>query len=527
MSIKYPDFHKNDTKEHKVMNDKPNILLIMADQLMPFLMGAYDHPVVKTPNLNQLVEQGVRFDAAYTPCPLCAPARASLMTGKYISHNKVWDNASPLASDQPTIAHYLTNAGYDTVTSGKLHYAGPDQLHGFKRRLTTDIYPASFDWLPTAKRNRNDRLLDRRQHANGYRLPNVGVDKWTMFLAHDEETQFRALEYLHHKRIGRHGNSKEPFFLCTSFHCPHDPFKVTQDLWDLYEGEEIEIPEYPTNMQETTHALGLAEETSSAMDCWLNAYHGTDRIDIKSPESLTALRRSYYGLVTYIDRKVGELVEALEQLELQDNTIIIFTSDHGDMLAEKNMVQKRSFYEFSSRVPMIMNFPDEWAAGTKCLQPASLIDLAPTILELAGVDEWLPMDGHSLLPCIEPQARTSAQAEMDRVAFSESHTNGVYEPCFMIRKGKYKYIYIRNEDGQLFDLEKDPGEWNNLCGNPAYAEVEKELHAQILQTFDPDAVEEELQTSLLNRAVIKEANKTNDTHWDYSPFFDATKQYCR
>jgi choline-sulfatase len=256
------------------------------------------------------------------------------------------------------------------------------------------------------------------------------------------------------------------------------------------------------------------------MDRWLNAYHGTDRIDIRDPQSLTALRRSYFGLVTYIDRKVGELLDALEHLELQDNTIVIFTSDHGDMLAEKNMVQKRSFYEFSSRVPMILSFPDGWAAGTKCPQPVSLIDLVPTILQLAGINDSLPMDGRSLLPCIEG-------GEMDRVAFSESHTNGVYEPCFMVRRGQYKYIYIRNEDDQLFDLEKDPGEWNNLCGDPAYAEIEADLQSRILETFDPDAVEEELQESLLNRAVIKRTNEVNDMHWDYSPFFDATKQYCR
>lgn len=492
------------------MSYRPNILLIMADQLTPFLMGTYGHPVVKTPNLDRLADRGVRFDAAYSPCPLCAPARAALMTGKYISNNKVWDNAAPMSSDQPTIAHYLSNAGYDTVTSGKLHYVGPDQLHGFRKRLTTDIYPASFSWLPTAQREQENRCIDRRQHANGYRLPNVGVAKWTMFLGHDEETQFRALEYLNSMHTGRRGGSKEPFFLCVSFHCPHDPFRVTQDLWDLYEGAEIEIPHYPANM----------EETYSAMDCWLNAYHGTDHIDIKAPESLTALRRSYYGLVTYIDQKVGKLIDALERLQLRDNTIVIFTSDHGDMLAEKNMVQKRSFYEFSSRVPMIMNFPDKWEAGKICSQPVSLIDLAPTIMQLAGIDEWLPLDGLNILPCIDGQ-------ETDRVAFSESHTNGVYEPCFMIRKGQHKYIHIRHEHGQLFDLEQDPGEWNNLHGNPDYAEIETELKTSILKTFDPDAIEKELHESLHNRAVIKQANEVNDTHWDYSPFFDANKQYCR
>jgi choline-sulfatase len=497
------------------MATKPNILLVMADQLMPFLMGAYGHPVVRTPNLDRLVERGVRFDAAYSPCPLCAPARASLMTGTYISHNKVWDNAAPLSSDYPTLAHYLTLAGYDTVTSGKMHYAGPDQLHGLRRRLTTDIYPSSFDWVPTPHRAREDRVIDRRKHANGYCLPNVGVARWTQFLAYDEETQFRALEYLHARRMAQYEGSGGPFFLCVSFHCPHDPFRVPQDLWDLYEGAEIDIPRYPAHM----------EETYSAMDRWLNAYHGTDRIDIRSPESLVALRRAYYGLVTWIDRKVGELIEALERLELDDRTVVVFTSDHGDMLAEKNMVQKRSFYEFSSRVPMIVRFPDGQAAGTTCPQPVSLIDLAPTILELAGVKEWLPgnqglHDGCSLLPCIEGRER-------DRVVFSESHTNGVYEPCFMARKGTFKYIYIRNEKGQLFDLSEDPGEWNNLCGDPAYAQVEAELRAHILEAFDPDAVEQELRVSLQRRTLLKQANAANDLHWDYFPFFDATQQYCR
>jgi choline-sulfatase len=168
----------------------------MADQLTPLLMGTYGHPVVRTPNLDSLAENGVRFDAAYSPCPLCAPARAALMTGTYISHNKVWDNAAPLASDIPTIAHYLSNAGYDTVASGKLHYVGADQLHGFQRRLTTDVYPSGYNWLPTDKRARESRVLDRRSHANGYKLPRVGVSPWTMYMAYDEETQFRALDYL-------------------------------------------------------------------------------------------------------------------------------------------------------------------------------------------------------------------------------------------------------------------------------------------------------------------------------------------
>jgi choline-sulfatase len=169
---------------------------------------------------------------------------------------------------------------------------------------------------------------------------------------------------------------------------------------------------------------------------------------------------------------------------------------------------------------MVVSLPGGEGAGTRCAEPVNLIDLAPTFLQMAGVQEWLPMDGRSLLPCI-------AGSEAGRVTFSESHTNGVYEPCFMVRRDKYKYVYIRDEEGQLFDLLKDPGEWNNLCGDPAHVQLEADLCALILERFDPDAVEEELCSSLRRRTLLKAANEANDLHWDYSPFYDATKQYCR
>jgi len=490
------------------MPDRPNILLIMADQMIPHLTGAYGHPVVQTPHLNRLVEEGVRFDAAYSSCPLCAPARASLYTGRFVSRIGAYDNATPFSSEQPTLCHYLTNAGYETVSSGKLHYVGPDQLHGFRHRLNADIYPASLEWTPTSARDGDDATIDRRSHARGYALPNVGVRTWSKFLAYDAETQYRAIEYLHNRTLTPSGPDTEPFFLSVSFHCPHDPFHVTQDLWDLYEGQEIEIPTYPDNM----------EETYSAMDRWLNAYHGTDRIDIRRPESLTALRRSYYGLVTWIDRKVGELMAALEHTGVLDNTLVIFASDHGDMLAEKNMVQKRSFYEYSCRVPLIMRFPDGYGSGAACGQPASLMDITPTLLDIAGVRERMPMEGRSLLPCIEGD-------EADRVVFAESHTNGVYAPCFMARQADFKYVYIHSKAPQLFDVRRDPGEWHNLAGAPEHAGVEADLRGRILATFDPDAIERDLVESLRNRAIVQEALVRNKTQWEYEPRFDVTYPY--
>jgi choline-sulfatase len=499
---------------------QPNILLIMADQLVAALTGPYGHTVVQTSNLDALAAGGVRFDAAYSSCPLCAPARASLITGRYVSNCKVWDNAAPLGSDVPTVAHYLTLAGYDAVCSGKMHYVGPDQLHGLRARLTTDVYPASMAWLPDARRAPAERVLDRRQHARSYSAAGTRVASHSMFLAHDDEVEFRAIEYLRQQGMAREqyaaktdGAAPKPFFLMASFHCPHDPHTVTQELWDLYEGAEIDLPHYPADM----------EATYSAMDRWLNAYHGTDRIDIKAPESIRAFRRAYYGLVTSIDRRVGRLMQALREAGLDQETIIVFTADHGDMLADKNMVQKRSFYDWSCRVPLIVRWPDGAHAGGSVPEAVSLMDLAPTILDWAAVpaESRRPMDGRSLLPTLVPGS------EPERVALAESHTNGVYAPCFMARQGDWKYVHIHGEQGQLFNLADDPGEWRNRVDDPTCAETVARLKGLILARFDPEAIEAELCASLRDRAVVQPATVAAGTHWDHAPYFDANKQYVR
>src|SRR5215208_7005412 len=352
------------------MSRAPNILLVMADQLVPFLTGAYGHPVVRTPALDRLAAAGVRFDAAYTPYPLCAPARAALLTGRYASTLGCYDNASLLPSDVPTLAHYLSAAGYDTILSGKMHFIGPDQLHGFRRRLTTDVFPAGLAWVPVED---EDGRFVRGGHAHNYVPPNVGVRPWTKFLAFDEETHFRALEYVR----GRSADAEDPFFLVASYHHPHDPFHVTQELWDLYEDAEIEVPVLPARY----------EETYSAMDLWANEAHEVDRVALDDPDNLAALRRAYYGLVTYVDRKLGELLAALEQTGELDDTVVVFLSDHGDMLGEKRMVQKRCFYEWSVRVPLVVALPSEAAAGTTVAEPVSLLDVLPTLLDLLEYPE--------------------------------------------------------------------------------------------------------------------------------------------
>ncbi len=491
------------------MPARPNILFIISDQMVAALTGAYGHPVVQTPHLSRLAAEGVRFDSAYTPFPLCSPGRACLMTGRHASAIGAYDNATLLPADQPTFAHYLSNAGYDTVLSGKMHFVGPDQLHGFQRRLTTDIYPASFDWVKDEwiriKETRGEdyeAIMRDRQgyHAPGYTGQAVKVDHWHNALSYDEETHFRAVEYLRAQK-----GSDAPFFLCASYHHPHEPFHPPQKYWDLYADADIAIPDFP----------GDLDDSYSAMDRWLNAYHGTRKTELRNPDSLRRLRRAYYGLVTYMDDKVGGLLAALEETGQLDNTVVVFTSDHGDMLCEKEMVQKRCFYEWSCRVPLIIRFPDQWQAGTACKHPVSLLDLLPTFCQLAGTEAALPHDGASLLPLLDDHPR-------DRYIFAHAH-EAVGAPCIMVRQGRYKYNYIHGYDPQLFDLEADPGEWNNLAGCTDHAATAAQMRGLVLDHFAPEAIAADNLDSLYRREFIRESMRKNGVQWDHATSFDPTR----
>ena len=505
------------------MPASPNILMIVCDQLMPHLTAAYGHPVVQTLNLDRLVESGARFDSAYSPCPICSPSRVGLMTGNYPSRMDCYDNTSFLRSDQPTFCHYLSAAGYETVLSGKMHFLGPDQLHGFEHRLTTDIFPSDLQWLP--QRTPGAELPapgHHQQNAIAIDYVTAGVRQWNMGLDHDEEVQARSLEYLRHMRSDYVDSlqrplperDERPFFLCVSCHHPHEPFHVTQELWNLYEDAEIELPEYPDDMEPHTYA----------MDRMLNHFHGTYGADLDDRELQYDLRRAYYGLVTYIDRKVGELLAELDNCGLAEDTIVMFTSDHGDMLGERRMIQKRSFYEWSARVPLIFAAPDGTDAGRRVGEPVSLVDIMPTLLDLAGVDmqSVTLTDGRSLLPLLE------GRPEPDRAIFSELHAEGVHTTCVMVRQGDFKYIHTTGHPAQLYDVANDPYEWTNLAGDPAHAGDERRMAALVADNFDLETIERDVMASLQRRQTIKAAkDATGLPHWDYQPSTDATRQYWR
>jgi choline-sulfatase len=403
-----------------------------------------------------------------------------------------------------------------------MHFIGPDQLHGFEKRLTTDIFPSDFTWLPRrAEEGAKDFADELHKQPIAIDYVTAGVRQWSMGFDFDEETHFRALEYLRSKRSRYTGSlqkelpprDERPFFMKVSYSYPHEPFHVTQELWDLYEDAEIELPEAPSNLNEIEHPV----------DQQLNRFHGTHRVDLGDEEALYDMRRAYYGLVTYIDRKVGELLQALGDYGLRDNTLVMFLSDHGDMLGERRMVQKRAFYEYSARIPWLISYPSRWAGGVIVPEPVSVVDILPTILDFVGVDEdsVLPLDGHSVIPLME------GERDPGRTVFSEIHSEGVNTTCFMARRGNYKYMYTHGYAPRLYNLAQDPKEWHDLAGDPDYEDVETELHDALMANFDPEQIEQDVQDSLARRRVIREAMQVTGTKWDYQPFFDATERYWR
>jgi choline-sulfatase len=500
-----------------MVDGRPNILLVMADQVVPFLTGPYGDPAVQTPALDRLADQGVTFDAAYTAVPLCSPSRAALLAGRDASALGVFDNASVFPADQPTLGHYLSAHGYDTALSGKMHFVGPDQLHGFRTRLTTDVFPAGVDWVPELD---EEGRFPAGGHARHYAPPDPGVRPWTMFRAYDEETQFRARQYLLNRSLEE---QSDPFCLVVSYHHPHDPFHVSQEAWDRY--EDAEIP-----LSEPDDTGGLAR---SVMDDWADDAHETAAYDLRDPAARRITRRAYYAALSSVDDMVGQLLEALETTGELENTLVLFTSDHGDMMTERGMVQKRCFYEWSARVPLIARFPDALHAGTRIAQPVSLIDLLPTVLDVVGVPEprRAHINGRSLLPLI---ARADSDHDFasptdttESPVFSEYHLEKVFAPCFMVRLGHFKYILVHEHDEQLFDLDADPGERTDLSEDPAHQEVRDALRALVLDRFDPVRLSAEGRASIARRAVVRDAMRHNGTHWDYEPRFDPTTQFVR
>lgn len=483
--------------------EPPNILLIMADQMTPFMLEACGGSGAKTENMTKLAARSANFTTTYTPSPICVPARSCFMTGLYTSTTGCYDNGDPYPSFIPTFAHYLTNAGYETVLSGKMHFVGADQLHGFERRLNTDVYPSGFIWsypLPPE----DDPTFRVFDFAPQYMAENIGPG-WSQELQYDEETHFKSLDYLRHV-------PDKPWMLTVSFTNPHPPYKVPKKYWNIYRDTDIPLPEYPNNM----------DEKYSDYDRAIRRWHGLHLKgdEVRKPENQIAMRRGFAALAHYVDDKIGELLDVLEENGLRDETIVIFTSDHGEMLGEKGMIQKRSLYEWSSRIPLFIDIPG--AAPVQIDTPVSLLDVPATLIDIAGQAPVRPMEGRSLLPAIH-----GAELEVVPV-ISEYHGEGIMRPSFIVRLGDWKYHYCQGSKARLFNIAEDPDEWYDRVGDPEIAKIELELDQVITGGyFDLEKISQDVWERLPMKKVVNDAMKASSTHWDYQVDQNASTQFIR
>lgn len=484
---------------------RPNILILMVDQANGTFFPDGPADFLHAPHLKALAARSRRFANCYTASPLCAPARASFMSGQLPTRTRVYDNAAEFTSDIPTFAHHLRRAGYATALSGKMHFVGPDQLHGFEERLTTDIYPADFGWTPDY--TKPGERIDWWYHNLGS-VTGAGVAEITNQLEYDDEVAYHAERKLYD--LAR-GHDARPWCLTVSFTHPHDPYVARARYWDLYADCQHLDPVVPP--------IPFAEQDPHAQRLMLACDHAG--FDI-TPEQVRRARRAYFANISYIDDKIGGILDVLARTRQTDNTIVVFVSDHGDMLGERGLWFKMSFFEGSARVPLMIAAP---SLGTgRVDQPVSTLDVLPTLAELTGVSlarimPWT--DGESLVP-VATGTGTRGAVPMQYAA------EGSYAPMIALREGRYKYCVCALDPPQLFDLEADPLERTNLAGRPEHAETQARLAAAIAARWSLDQFDADVRASQARRWVVYEALRNGAYFpWDYQPLQRASERYMR
>jgi choline-sulfatase len=490
------------------MTQVPNILLLMADQLAAPALPIYGHKLVKAPHLVRLAQRSVAFDSAYCNFPICAPSRFSMLSGRLPHSIEAYDNAAEFLASIPTMAHYLAALGYRTILCGKMHFIGPDQLHGYEERLTTDIYPSDFVWTPDFLKGPEYRPTGTSMRA----VVEAGPCVRSLQIDYDDEVEHRGVQRLYD--LARSPKDR-PFFLTLSFTHPHPPFHTGEEHWDRYRHQEIDLP----------HVAPIPLENLDEHSRWLYYAHAQNLYTVNDAHVRNA-RHAYYGMVSYIDDKVGRVLSTLEQCGLTRDTVVIFTADHGEMLGERGMWYKQTFFEWSARVPLLIAAPG--IAPRRVAAHVSLVDLLPTLLDLATPERALqPVDalhGTTLVPLMKGDEQGS-----ERVIISEYSSEGVRAASRMVRAGQHKYIYTRGVKPMLFDLARDPDELRDIAGSSAARAIEERLRAQALAGWDPDEVHGRILASQKRRLFLAHVAERSGRYpnWAYQPFVDESRRFIR
>ena len=468
------------------MPDRPNILVIMSVEHAPQYSGLHGHPQVQSPNMERLADMSVTFDNAYCNSPICGPSRMSFMTGRYINRIGAYDNGFPLSSATVTWAHSLRQAGYDVVLSGKQHFCGSDQLHGFRTQLARDLHAELWtrDGVPRGAPDWEAGIVDAKRPWGGLEEAGPGT---TTSIEVDDQVEQAALAYL-----ADPARSARPWCLNVGFIAPHFPLVVPQRFWDLYPLDQIDMPDIPEGHLQSMHPVyqrmrrmfGLAD----------------------FPEDLVRRGRAgYYGLITYLDEKIGRLIDALESTGQLDNTIIVHTSDHGEMNGEHGMWRKSNMYEASSRIPLQIAWPGHIPGGRRVSQNVSLVDLVATLVEVSeATQDVAPLDGDSLMPllCDHTKAAESWKDE----AFCEYLAHGVLRPVSMLKQGDYKLNISLGDAPELFNTSADPGEFDDLAGSAEHQPLLEDMQQRLLEIWgDPEQIEQQVLESQRRRRFIENA----------------------
>lgn len=454
------------------MTERPNLLVIMSDEHAPQFSGFGGHPMVASPHLDQLSADGVTFDAAYCNSPLCVPSRMSFMTGRMPSTIEVYDNASPLPSQRATWAHMVRSAGYRAALAGKQHFVGPDRLHGFEMQLATDLHGSAVHPLMLW----DDGIEPAGEPWSHLEYSGPG---WTPELESDEEVEAACLDY-----IRSHAHDGTPWALNASFIAPHFPFIAPEEYWQRYSPDRVDLPDLPDGHIAGEHPVYTR----------LRAAFGLEHV---SEEQSRRARAAYFALVTCLDDRIGRLLHALEETGQAENTVVVYTADHGELLGEHGLWRKSTFHEYSARVPLIVRWPGVLPRGRRVPTPVSLIDIAPTLAEIAGCELTIELDGASLLPA------ATGTGDADGSVVSEYLAHGVTGPAAMLRRGDFKLNTFHGYRPQLFNVTQDPGEFCDLIDDPEHADIRATLEAELATRFDAERLDLQVRADQRERRLVR------------------------
>lgn len=471
----------------------------MVDQLTSFVLSAYGGKTCKTPHLDALAARGIVFENTYCAYPLCAPSRFGMMAGRLPSRIGAYDNGAEFTASTPTFAHYLRSAGYYTCISGKMHFVGPDQYHGFEERLTTEIYPADMSWTPDAE-FRDYNSDEERAYTFGVStidtVKDAGPVARSMQIDYDEDVIHHAKRELFARA---RSTDDRPFMMTVSLTHPHDPYVTTQKYWDLYPSDAIDAPR-------VAHIPVAARDPHSQS---LYYHYGQNKCELSEQDYRNA-RRGYYGMISYVDDLLGQVMQALNDSGFTDNTVVLFASDHGDMIGERGMWFKKTLFDPAIQVPLIVTHPG-FAPG-RIAAPASLLDIFPTLLDIAEIPAdqiKTRLDGKSLMPALRGNP-------IHAPVLVEHIDGGTAAPRFCIRDGAMKLTLSRGYPPQLFDLSADPLEQHDLAGKSHLDEARLTRIAE--DTWPLDRLLDDVIQSQIDRKLIDNAlSKGREELWDFTP----------